>query len=100
MHWVLSRGGLDWPRRQSGYFDLKVVVGVVSGSHALVVDALYSGKDVVTSFLIILGLRFTKQPVDEEHQFGHGKAEFLFSVIIGLVLIAITALVLYLEAGK
>ncbi|CAK0745657.1 Magnetosome protein MamM [Gammaproteobacteria bacterium] len=79
---------------------LKIVVGVISGSHALAVDALYSGKDVLTSFLIILGLKFTKQPIDEEHQFGHGKAEFLFSMIIGLSLIIITALVLYFEAGK
>ncbi|CAK0775743.1 Magnetosome protein MamM [Gammaproteobacteria bacterium] len=79
---------------------LKIVVGVISGSHALVVDALYSGKDVVTSFLIILGLKFTKQPIDEEHQFGHGKAEFIFSMMIGVCLIVITALVLYFEAGK
>ncbi len=79
---------------------LKLVVGVVSGSHALVVDALYSGKDVVTSFLIILGLRLAKQPIDEEHQFGHGKAEFLYSVVIGLALIVTTGLVLYFEAGK
>lgn len=79
---------------------LKVVVGVVSGSHALVVDALYSAKDVVTSILIILGLRLAKQPIDEEHQFGHGKAEFLFSVVIGLSLMLVTGLVLYFEAGK
>ncbi|CAK0757364.1 Magnetosome protein MamM [Gammaproteobacteria bacterium] len=79
---------------------LKIVVGIISGSHALVVDALYSGKDVVTSFLIILGLKFTKQPIDEEHQFGHGKFEFLFSMVIGLCLMIITALVLYFEAGK
>ncbi len=79
---------------------LKVVVGIVSGSHALMVDALYSGKDVVTSILIILGLRFAKEPIDEEHQFGHGKAEFLFSMVIGLSLIFITGLILYFEAGK
>ncbi|CAK0756130.1 Magnetosome protein MamM [Gammaproteobacteria bacterium] len=79
---------------------LKIVVGLVSGSHALMVDALYSAKDVVTSILIILGLRFAKEPIDEEHQFGHGKAEFLFSVVIGLSLIGVTGLILYFEAGK
>ncbi len=79
---------------------LKLVVGVVSGSHALVVDALYSGKDVVTSLLIILGLKLARQPIDDEHQFGHGKAEFLFSVVIGLALIITTVLILYFEAGK
>jgi cation diffusion facilitator family transporter len=79
---------------------LKITVGLISGSNALVVDALYSGKDVVTSFMIILGLKFTNQPIDEEHQFGHGKAEFLFSMMIGLSLIIITVIILYFEAGK
>ncbi len=79
---------------------MKLVVGVVSGSHALVVDALYSGKDVVTSFLIIFGLKLSRQPLDQEHQFGHGKAEFLFSLVIGLTLIVLTGLILYFEAGK
>ncbi|MBF0155381.1 MAG: cation transporter, partial [Magnetococcales bacterium] len=63
---------------------LKVFVGIISGSQALLVDALYSAKDVLTSFLIILGLKFSKQPLDEQHQFGHGKAEFLFSLCVGL----------------
>ena len=79
---------------------LKVFVGIISGSQALLVDALYSAKDVLTSFLILFGLKFSKQPIDEQHQFGHGKAEFLFSLIVGLSMVVVTALLIYFEADK
>ncbi|MBF0184923.1 MAG: magnetosome biogenesis CDF transporter MamM [Magnetococcales bacterium] len=79
---------------------LKVFVGIISGSQALLVDALYSAKDVLTSFLIILGLKFSKQPLDEQHQFGHGKAEFLFSLCVGLSMMTITGVFVYFEADK
>ncbi|MBF0127292.1 MAG: magnetosome biogenesis CDF transporter MamM [Magnetococcales bacterium] len=79
---------------------LKVFVGIISGSQALLVDALYSAKDVLTSFLIILGLKFSKQPIDEEHQFGHGKAEFLFSLCVGLSMVTITGVFVYFETDK
>ncbi|MBF0308766.1 MAG: magnetosome biogenesis CDF transporter MamM [Magnetococcales bacterium] len=79
---------------------LKVFVGVISGSQALLIDALYSLKDVLTSFLIVFGLKVSKQPIDQEHQFGHGKAEFLFSLTVGLCMIVITGLFIYFEADK
>ncbi|MBF0143867.1 MAG: magnetosome biogenesis CDF transporter MamM [Magnetococcales bacterium] len=79
---------------------LKVFVGLISGSQALVIDALYSAKDVLTSFLILFGLKYSRQPIDEEHQFGHGKAEFLFSLTVGLSMMVITGLFVYFEAGK
>lgn len=79
---------------------LKVFVGIIAGSQALLVDALYSAKDVLTSFLIILGLKFSKQPLDEEHQFGHGKAEFLFSLLVGLSMMTITGIFVYFETDK
>ncbi|MBF0295694.1 MAG: magnetosome biogenesis CDF transporter MamM [Magnetococcales bacterium] len=79
---------------------LKVFVGIISGSQALLVDAMYSAKDVLTSFLILLGLKFSKQPIDQEHQFGHGKAEFLFSLIVGLTMVVVTLLLIFFEADK
>lgn len=78
---------------------LKLFVGIVAGSQALVVDALYSAKDVVTSLLIVVGLKFSKQPLDREHQFGHGKAEFLLSAAVSLLLLGVTGLLFFLAAG-
>ncbi|MBF0158092.1 MAG: cation transporter, partial [Magnetococcales bacterium] len=67
----------------------------ISGSHALLIESMYSLKDVVTSSLILLGLRLSKHPIDEEHQFGHGKAEFIFSLVVGLTMIVLTGVFLY-----
>jgi cation diffusion facilitator family transporter len=77
---------------------LKLFVGVISGSHALVADSLYSAKDVVTSVLIIVGLKVSKQPIDQEHPFGHGKVEFILSLVVSIVLIGLTAILFYYSA--
>ncbi|MBF0153413.1 MAG: magnetosome biogenesis CDF transporter MamM [Magnetococcales bacterium] len=74
---------------------LKLFIGVLSGSHALVAGSLYSGKDIVTSILIIVGLKVSKKPLDEKHPFGHGKVEFLFSLAVGLVMILTTLWLLF-----
>lgn len=70
---------------------LKAFVGIVSGSQALLADSLYSAKDLVTSFLVIVGLKFSGQPLDREHPYGHGKIEFVLSMIISVVFLAVTA---------
>lgn len=74
---------------------LKLFVGVISGSHALVADSLYSAKDVVTSVLIIIGLKVSKQPIDQEHPFGHGKIEFILSLVVSIVLLGLTGILFY-----
>ncbi|MBF0144757.1 MAG: magnetosome biogenesis CDF transporter MamM [Magnetococcales bacterium] len=79
---------------------LKLFIGVFSGSHALVADGLYSAKDVVTSVIIIVGLKVSRKPLDQEHPFGHGKVEFLLALVIGLVLLVVTGLLFYFSAGN
>ncbi|MBF0448125.1 MAG: magnetosome biogenesis CDF transporter MamM [Magnetococcales bacterium] len=74
---------------------LKLFVGVISGSHALLADALYSAKDVVTSVLIIIGLKVSKQPIDQEHPFGHGKIEFILALVVSIVLMGLTGVLFY-----
>ena len=73
---------------------LKGFVGFVSGSQALVADAMYSAKDVVTSLLVIVGLKVSGRPLDREHPYGHGKIEFILSMIISVVFLGVTALLL------
>ncbi|MBF0448109.1 MAG: magnetosome biogenesis CDF transporter MamM [Magnetococcales bacterium] len=77
---------------------LKLFIGIVSGSFALMADALYSAKDVVTSALIVIGLKVSRQPIDQEHPFGHGKAEFILALAISLILMALTAWLFYYSA--
>ncbi|MBF0470157.1 MAG: magnetosome biogenesis CDF transporter MamM [Gammaproteobacteria bacterium] len=73
---------------------LKGFIGVISGSQALVADALYSAKDVISSLLVIVGLKVSRQPLDREHPYGHGKIEFILSMIISVIFLTVTAFLL------
>ncbi len=80
----------------------KLVIGILSNSKALVVDSLYSAKDMVTSLLIIAGLKISRKPVDREHPYGHGKIEFILSLMVSLVFLGLTVYLFFfaLEALK
>ncbi|MEO5378900.1 MAG: magnetosome biogenesis CDF transporter MamM [Magnetococcus sp. DMHC-6] len=78
---------------------VKIFVGFLSGSHALMVDSVYSLKDVTTSILIILALKVSKKPIDQEHPFGHGKVEFILSLVVSIVLIVVTCVLFYFAIG-
>ena len=67
-------------------FLMNLFVGLVSGSQALVVGAMYSLKDMTTSIFVIVGVNFGRKPLDREHPYGHGKIEFIMSLVFGLVL--------------
>jgi len=67
---------------------LKVFAGVVGGSSAMVADAIHSASDIIASAVVYVSLKIAKKPADEEHPFGHGKAEAISASIVGLMLIA------------
>src|SRR5699024_11958795 len=66
---------------------LKAVGGVLSGSRALLADALHSASDVLSSFVILFGVKIANKPPDEVHPYGHGKAENIASIIVAIFLI-------------
>lgn len=66
---------------------LKAVVGFISGSKALLADAVHSASDIVSSVVILFGVRIAMKPADEEHPYGHGKAENIAAIIVALILI-------------
>jgi cation diffusion facilitator family transporter len=71
-------------------FALKYWAGVVTGSLALIADAWHTLSDSVSSLIVIVGGKISHKPADDEHPFGHGRAEHIASIIIG-VLLAIIA---------
>ena len=74
---------------------VKATVGVVGNSYALIADAIESIGDVLSSFLVILGLRYAQKPPDENHPYGHGKAEALTTfVVVGMLCAAATVIVI------
>lgn len=72
---------------------VKGVAGVLGNSYALLADAVESGADVVTSFIVWWGLRVAAQPPDDNHPYGHGKAEPLAGMAVALALFAASALI-------
>ena len=67
-------------------FGLKYWAGIVSGSVALIADAWHTLSDSLTSIIVVVGTKISSQPADEEHPFGHGRAELIGSVIIAFIL--------------
>ena len=71
-------------------FGLKYWAGVVTGSLALIADAWHTLSDSVSSVIVLIGGKISRKPADDEHPFGHGRAEHIAAIIIG-VLLAIVA---------
>lgn len=65
----------------------KLVAGVLGHSHALVADAVESLADVFSSIVVWRGLVVASEPADEEHPYGHGKAESIAAAMVSTMLL-------------
>jgi len=65
---------------------LNFIVGVSSGSVALVAEAAHTLSDVMTSIITYIGFRIGQRPPDREHPYGHGRAEALVGLVVVLFL--------------
>ncbi|MEW9700094.1 cation diffusion facilitator family transporter [Paenibacillus sp. SI8] len=68
---------------------LKGIVGYMAQSKALLADSAHSASDVVGSFIVLIGLRAAKKPPDEDHPYGHGKAESIASIVVSVLLLVV-----------
>ncbi len=76
---------------------VKLIVGLVGNSQALVADGMHSLSDCASDIGILVGVRFWSAPADEEHPFGHWRIEALVTIAMGLSLTGI-AIALVLRA--
>jgi len=67
-------------------FILKLWVGMMVGSVAMIADAWHTLSDTLTSLVVIIGFWISGRPSDREHPFGHGRAELIGALIIGTLL--------------
>ena len=67
---------------------IKITVGLIGNAYALIADGIESTLDIFSSLIIWFGLKVAAEPPDEEHPYGHGKAEPLASIVVALVVIA------------
>ena len=81
-------------------FAFKLVAGIVGRSGAMVADAVHSASDFATDIVVLLFVRISAKPRDDDHDWGHGKYETLASLIIGVVLLAVGVELLVESAEK
>ena len=65
----------------------KLIAGVVGNAFVLIADAVESSTDIFSSLVVWRGLHVAARPADEDHPFGHGKAEPLAAAVVALMLI-------------
>ncbi|TLS39275.1 cation diffusion facilitator family transporter [Pseudalkalibacillus caeni] len=68
---------------------VKGIIGYIANSRALIADAAHSGSDVAGSFAVYIGLKAAKRPPDEDHPYGHGKAESIAAIIVAVLLLLV-----------
>ncbi len=79
---------------------LKVVVGLVTGSVAVISEAIHSGMDLLAALIALFAVRASGRAADEEHPFGHGKFENIAGSIEALLIFAAAAWIIYEAVRK
>ena len=72
---------------------VKIVGGVVGRSQALIADAIHSISDVIIAIILLVGLKISGAPPDDDHCWGHGNIEFIVSAIIGMLLVFVSVMI-------
>lgn len=67
-------------------FIVKFWAGLATGSIAIIADAWHTLSDSLTSIVVVVGVKVSAKPADNEHPFGHGRAELIAAMIIGVLL--------------
>jgi cation diffusion facilitator family transporter len=78
----------------------KLVVGVLSGSIAILSEALHSGSDLIAAVIAFLAVRRAAQPPDDRHHYGHEKVENLSGVVEALLIIGAAAVIIFEAVRK
>lgn len=74
---------------------IKIIVGIIGNSSALIADGMHSFSDLSTDLVAIIGNFLSKKPADEKHPYGHGKIEYITSIIISFVILILGISIIY-----
>lgn len=72
---------------------IKTIIGVSTGSQAMIADASNSACDIFSSVATFIGNKIASKPSDEDHNLGHGKAEYIYSMFISIGMLILGAIV-------
>jgi cation diffusion facilitator family transporter len=79
---------------------LKVVAGVLTGSVAIITEAVHSAVDLVASLVAYVSVRKAEEPADRSHPYGHEKVENLAAALEGLLIVFGAAIIIYEAINK
>ena len=69
---------------------IKGIIGIITGSKAMLADCLNSASDIFSSIMTFIGNKIASVPRDDDHNLGHGKAEYIYSLLISIVMILVS----------
>ena len=73
----------------------KIIVGILLGLYSIVSDSINNLSDFGNNVLSIFGVKVSAKPADDDHPYGHQRMEYIISLVIGCVIIALGAIMVY-----
>ncbi len=68
-------------------FFIKLAIGLMLNSISIMADAVHTLSDTLTSAIVIISFKISQKPADEDHPYGHGRAEYIATLVIAILLI-------------
>ena len=69
---------------------IKTIIGVITRSQAMIADSVNSAGDIFSSLMTFIGNKIASKPKDDDHNLGHGKAEYIFSMLVSISMIFVS----------
>ena len=73
---------------------IKGTIGLITRSQSMIADSLNSAGDIFSSLMTYIGNRIASVPKDEDHNLGHGKAEYIYSLLISIMMILMALIII------
>ena len=73
---------------------IKGIIGFITNSQAMIADAFNSAGDIFSSVMTYIGNSIASKPCDDDHNLGHGKAEYIYSMLISIVMFLMAVFIL------
>lgn len=74
---------------------IKGIIAFITNSQAMISDTMNSAGDILSSFMTYVGNKIASKEADEDHNLGHGKAEYIFTMLISVVMILTSVSLVY-----
>lgn len=72
---------------------IKSIIGFITGSRSMIADAFNSAGDIFSSLMTFIGNKIANKPSDDDHNLGHGKAEYIYSMLISITMILMSLII-------